>query len=77
MKRLIYTIALLVFFTPFLTAQSKKFIYTETKMGSPFNLILVSTDSNQANTLAQKCFQLIDSNKWKEELALKFFLLGN
>jgi thiamine biosynthesis lipoprotein len=61
LKRLIYTIALLVFFTPFLTAQSKKFIYTETKMGSPFNLILVSTDSNQANTLAQKCFQLIDS----------------
>jgi thiamine biosynthesis lipoprotein len=31
------------------------------KMGSPFNLIIVSTDSVKAKHLAQKSFQLVDS----------------
>jgi thiamine biosynthesis lipoprotein len=31
------------------------------KMGSPFNLIIVSTDSIKAKHLAQKSFQLVDS----------------
>jgi thiamine biosynthesis lipoprotein len=31
------------------------------KMGSPFNLIIVSTDSNKANHLALKCYELVDS----------------
>ncbi|MSQ38412.1 MAG: FAD:protein FMN transferase [Chitinophagaceae bacterium] len=31
------------------------------KMGSAFNLIIVSTDSNKANHLARKSFELVDS----------------
>lgn len=61
MKPFIYTIALLVFSTPLLQAQTRKFSYSEMKMGSPFNLIIVSTDSVKAKHLAQKSFQLVDS----------------
>ena len=61
MKPFIYTIALLVFSTPLAHAQSKKFSYSEMKMGSPFNIIIVSTDSNKANHLAQKSYELVDS----------------
>lgn len=61
MKPFIYTIALLVFSTPFLNAQTRKFSYSEMKMGSPFNLIIVSTDSNKAKHLAQKSYELVDS----------------
>ena len=52
MKPFIYTITLLVFSTPLLQAQTRKFSYSEMKMGSAFNLIIVSTDSNKANHLA-------------------------
>ena len=61
MKPFIYTIALLVYCTPFLNAQTRKFSYSEMKMGSPFNLIIVSTDSNKAKHLAQKSYELVDS----------------
>ena len=61
MKPFIYTIALLVFSTPFLNAQTRKFSYSEMKMGSAFNLIIVSTDSNKANYLARKSYKLVDS----------------
>ena len=61
MKPFIYTIALLVFSTPFLKAQTRKFSYSEMKMGSAFNLIIVSTDSNKANHLARKSYELVDS----------------
>jgi len=61
LKPFIYTIALLVFSTPLLQAQTRKFSYSEMKMGSPFNLIIVSTDSIKAKYLAQKSFQLVDS----------------
>jgi thiamine biosynthesis lipoprotein len=61
LKPFIYTIALLVFSTPLLQAQTRKFSYSEMKMGSPFNLIIVSTDSVKAKHLAQKSFQLVDS----------------
>lgn len=61
MKPFIYTIALLVFSTPFLNAQTRKFSYSEMKMGSAFNLIIVSTDSNKANHLARKSYELVDS----------------
>jgi len=61
LKPFIYTIALLVFSTPLLQAQTRKFSYSEMKMGSPFNLIIVSTDSIKAKHLAQKSFQLVDS----------------
>ena len=61
MKPFIYTIALLVFSTPLLQAQTRKFSYSEMKMGSAFNLIIVSADSNKANHLAQKSYELVDS----------------
>lgn len=61
MKPFIYTIALLVFCTPLAHAQAGKFSYSEMKMGSPFNIIIVSTDSNKANHLARKSYELVDS----------------
>ena len=61
MKPFIYTIALLVFSTPLVQAQTRKFSYSEMKMGSAFNLIIVSTDSNKANHLARKSYELVDS----------------
>ena len=42
-------------------AQEKKFVFTQNKMGSPFNLVLVTTDSLEAINAASKCFRLIDS----------------
>ena len=42
-------------------AQEKKFLFTQTKMGSPLNIIIVEKDSNNATILAQQCFQLVDS----------------
>jgi thiamine biosynthesis lipoprotein len=42
-------------------AQTGKYSYSEMKMGSPFHIIIVSTDSVKANHLARKSFQLIDS----------------
>ena len=61
MKPFIYTIALLVFSIPLLQAQTRKFSYSEIKMGSAFNLIIVSTNSNKANHLARKSYELVDS----------------
>ena len=61
MKPFIYTIALLVFSTSLLQAQTRKFSYSEMKMGSAFNLIIVSADSNKANHLARKSYELVDS----------------
>ncbi len=57
----------LFFFTFFLLtalpgyAQQKRFTFSETKMGSPFNIIFYSNDSLQANIIAMQCFQLVDS----------------
>jgi thiamine biosynthesis lipoprotein len=42
-------------------AQSKRFVFSQPKMGSPFNIIFYSGDSTGANTTAQQCFQLVDS----------------
>jgi thiamine biosynthesis lipoprotein len=50
-----------VFSTPFVHAQTGKYRYSEMKMGSPFHIIIVSTDSIKANRLARNCFQLVDS----------------
>jgi thiamine biosynthesis lipoprotein len=57
MLRLIF---LLLF--PFtLSAQLKRFQFSETKMGSPFNLIFYYTDSTEASLLAKECFLIVDS----------------
>ncbi len=61
MKAIIYIALLIVFFTQPLNGQNKKYLFTETKMGSPFNLILVAKDSSQARLIARDCFRLIDS----------------
>ena len=61
MKPFIYIISLLVFSTPLLHAQGKKYSYSELKMGSPFNIIIVSADSVKANHLARKSYALVDS----------------
>jgi len=48
-------------FAQYVVGQNRKFHFVETKMGSPFNLILVSDDSIKAGRLAKESFQLIDS----------------
>jgi thiamine biosynthesis lipoprotein len=42
-------------------AQQRKFSFSRNKMGSPFNLVLVTDDSTVANRLADSCFSLVDS----------------
>lgn len=45
----------------FTHAQERKFLFTEPKMGSPFNLVLVTDDSLKAVTLVRECFALVDT----------------
>ena len=42
-------------------AQQQRFSFTAPKMGSPFTIVLYSTDSLQATHLAKQCFNLVDS----------------
>ena len=42
-------------------SQEKKYSFSETKMGSPFNIILVTGDSLKASFLAKQCYALVDS----------------
>lgn len=57
MLRLIF---LLLF--PFaLSAQLKRFQFSENKMGAPFSLIFYHTDSVEAVSIAKECFTLVDS----------------
>jgi thiamine biosynthesis lipoprotein len=42
-------------------AQTRKFHFSQVKMGSPFNLVLVSDDSLKVSGLANRSFALIDS----------------
>ncbi len=42
-------------------AQLQRFTFSQSKMGSPFNLIFYTTDSARADQLARQCFQLVDS----------------
>ena len=57
MLRLIF---LLLF--PFtVSAQLKRFEFSENKMGSPFNIIFYHNDPAEAALLAKKCFLIVDS----------------
>lgn len=57
MLRLIFLLLL-----PFtLSAQLKRFQFSENKMGSPFNVIFYHTDCAQAAQFAHECFLLVDS----------------
>jgi len=51
----------LLFFPFTLSAQLKRFQFTENKMGSPFNLVFYHTDSAQAVLIAKESFSLVDS----------------
>lgn len=39
----------------------QRFSFTESKMGSPFNIVFYCNDSTEARRLAQQCFALTDS----------------
>ena len=44
-----------------LSAQLKRFHFTEIKMGSPFSLIFYHSDSVEATQIAKECFNRVDS----------------
>ncbi|HEX6171265.1 MAG TPA: FAD:protein FMN transferase [Chitinophagaceae bacterium] len=57
MLRLIFLLLL-----PFsVSAQLKRFQFSETKMGSPFTIIFYHTDSTEALLIAKGCFSIVDS----------------
>src|SRR4030095_5026669 len=57
MLRLIF-----IFLFPFsLSAQLKRFQFSEIKMGAPFNLIFYHTDSSEGVLIAKECFSIVDS----------------
>jgi FAD:protein FMN transferase len=41
--------------------QLKRFSFTESKMGAPFNIVLFCNDSTKANQIAKQSFNLVDS----------------
>ena len=55
---LLFIFLLVSFLAP---AQEKKFLFTQIKMGSPLNIIIVEKDSITAIILSHQCFQLVDS----------------
>ncbi len=57
----IFFISCLVTYCLSATAQTKRFSFTQPKMGSPFNLVFYTTDSANAALLAKQAFQLVDS----------------
>ena len=57
MWRLIF----LLLFPLSVSAQLKRFQFSENKLGSPFSLIFYHTDSAEAASVAKECFALVDS----------------
>lgn len=57
MWRLIF----LFLFPVTLSAQLKRFQFTENKMGSTFSIILYCDDSTKASVLSKECFAIVDS----------------
>jgi thiamine biosynthesis lipoprotein len=43
------------------SAQEKKYSFSASKMGSPFNIIFIAADSLAADALAKECYALVDS----------------
>ena len=43
------------------SAQAKKYHFSSSKMGSPFNLVFVDKDSTHASIIAKKAFDMVDS----------------
>lgn len=55
-------IIFIIFSLPdFCFAQNQRFVFTASKMGSPFNIILYTSDSVTAKNMANNCFALVDS----------------
>jgi thiamine biosynthesis lipoprotein len=52
---------LVLLFPVTLTAQLKRFQFSENKMGSYFNIIFHHTDSTEAVSIAKECFLIVDS----------------
>ena len=52
---------IILFFPLTISAQLKRFQFTENKMGSPFRIIFFHQDSATADLAAKECFNLIDS----------------
>lgn len=62
--RLVYFFILYLFQTVLIlpvSAQAKKYHFSSSKMGSPFNLVFVDKDSTHASQIAKKAFNLVDS----------------
>src|SRR5437868_1468789 len=57
MRRLTF----LLLFPFILSAQLKRFEFTQNKMGSPFNVIFYCDDTTKATELSCRCFALVDS----------------
>ena len=57
MLRLIFLLLLPVS----ISAQLKRFQFSDTKMGSPFNIIFYHTDSAEAVLIAKQCYSIVDS----------------
>ena len=51
----------LILFPATISAQLKRFQFTENKMGSSFNIIFFHDDSLQAEMIARSCYSLVDS----------------
>ncbi len=50
----------IIFYSTVGLSQQKRFVFTESKMGSPFTLIFYSDDSVAAKLAAQDCFKYVD-----------------
>lgn len=61
MYRLLLLISGTLFFYTICSAQLKKYSFTRPKMGSPFNLVLVTDDPQKAAALAEQAYKLVDS----------------
>ncbi|MFI5129324.1 MAG: FAD:protein FMN transferase [Chitinophagales bacterium] len=59
--RLMWQLFFVLLFPLTLSAQSKRFEFSQNKMGSPFNLTFFHTDSTEACALAKECFSIVDS----------------
>ncbi len=54
-------ISVLLFYTCLTSAQSYRFSYTQSKMGSPCSITFYTDDTLKAGRLANACFHLVDS----------------
>lgn len=61
MQLRIFSIICLLFGTTSAFSQERKFSFSKQKMGSPFNIIIVSNDSAKARGLSEKSYSLVDS----------------